>query len=112
VDGRAPEVIQTTPVTVFVGPNNSGKSKVLSEIHHYCKTGQKHESNVILVSIEFDIFSVDVAEQKITRAALKPQPSRALPPDHVMIGNHDSQQLLSLPSLITVFQQVNSKPTD
>ncbi|WP_343048264.1 ATP-dependent nuclease [Pseudomonas reactans] len=41
--GRTPvnasEPIVATPVTVFVGPNNSGKSKLLSEISQFCNSG-------------------------------------------------------------------------
>lgn len=37
--GRSPgsvaELITATPVTVFVGPNNSGKSKALKEIENF-----------------------------------------------------------------------------
>ena len=43
--GRGPGIqavsISATPVTVFVGPNNSGKSKMLKEIEQLCRTGQK-----------------------------------------------------------------------
>lgn len=56
--GRAPglsaETITTTPVTVFVGPNNSGKSKVLAEIHQYCTQGQRNTANVIVEQIGFE----------------------------------------------------------
>jgi len=36
-----------TPITVFVGPNNSGKSKVLIEIEKFCKEGLIDTSNII-----------------------------------------------------------------
>jgi AAA15 family ATPase/GTPase len=56
--GKAPgspaEAIETTPVTVFVGPNNSGKSKVLSEINQFCICGTKIATNVIVDQINFD----------------------------------------------------------
>ena len=35
VPGAAAETLQLTPITVFVGPNNSGKSLVLNEIHQF-----------------------------------------------------------------------------
>jgi predicted ATPase len=38
--GLAPEDFECTPVTVFVGPNNSGKSKVLQELQRFCTSGQ------------------------------------------------------------------------
>jgi AAA15 family ATPase/GTPase len=44
----AAETFNTTPITVFVGPNNSGKSKILSEIHRFCKNGNENQNDVII----------------------------------------------------------------
>lgn len=33
-------LLETTPVTIFVGPNNSGKSKVLTEIQSFVRMEQ------------------------------------------------------------------------
>jgi predicted ATPase len=50
--GSAPGIpaapIPTTPVTVFVGPNNSGKSKVLAEIQCFCANPMVMRSATIL----------------------------------------------------------------
>jgi len=46
--------INEAPITVFVGPNNSGKSKILMEIHQYCLSGNRINSDVILENIEFN----------------------------------------------------------
>ncbi len=55
--GRTPsapaEQIAVTPVTVFVGPNNSGKSRVLSEIEHYCRTGNQNANALLLSELNF-----------------------------------------------------------
>jgi predicted ATPase len=65
--GRVPGIpsqdISVTPVTVFVGPNNSGKSKVLSEIEKYCQSGN---SNNLLI-LDNLIFS-SLSEQKVHQA--------------------------------------------
>ena len=45
--------LEVAPVTVFVGPNNSGKSKVLQEINNFCKSGNNHPTDDILDSITF-----------------------------------------------------------
>ena len=63
--GATVEALAVTPVTVFVGPNNSGKSKVLSEIHRFCTNGQKNVGDVIVDEIEFEVVSVEAAEEKI-----------------------------------------------
>jgi predicted ATPase len=66
--GRGPGIpadqIQTTPITVFVGPNNSGKSKVLQELHSCCSNGQRNMANVILEQIEFESLSHEKAEER------------------------------------------------
>ena len=51
--GSLPQTIDTTPVTVFVGPNNSGKSMMLSEIHQLCMSGKPNASSKILENIKF-----------------------------------------------------------
>jgi hypothetical protein len=43
-----PVDFSVTPVTVFVGPNYSGKSKVLGEIASQCAGGQPVHDDVIL----------------------------------------------------------------
>ncbi|MBS3967590.1 MAG: hypothetical protein KGZ60_10095 [Truepera sp.] len=82
--GSVAEQISTTPVTVFVGPNNSGKSKVLSEIHRFCTSGQKNTTDVIVDEIEFNVFTEAVADDKIKRVTLKPHAAESVLPDHVL----------------------------
>ena len=74
--GLVPVTVETTPITVFVGPNNSGKSKVLSELNHYCTGGQKDANDVILESIEFDAFSPADAEEKVRQVTLRCRSAR------------------------------------
>lgn len=54
--GRTPgspgESIEVTPVIIFVGPNNSGKSNILNEIHKFCISGEPDTKN-ILETIKF-----------------------------------------------------------
>ncbi len=48
--GSARSQVAACPVTVFVGPNNSGKSKVLMGIEQYCRTGNPNSTAVSLHS--------------------------------------------------------------
>lgn len=48
--------VPNVPITIFVGPNNSGKSLVLKELSTFCKTG-KLTSTKILENIEIESFS-------------------------------------------------------
>lgn len=98
--GTEAEGIQTTPITVFVGPNNSGKSKVLREIQRFCATGNRDASDVIVERIEFERFSAEKAAEQIKRATLPRRLGETLNPDHVIIGkksirNQVPQQALS-----------------
>ena len=94
--GRAPglssETIRTTPVTVFVGPNNSGKSKVLSEIYQFCTSGQKDVSNVIVERIDFSSISRESADERIQHVTLEPLVNEALRPDHIIVGKRGHRQ--------------------
>ena len=93
--GRGPhlsaERIDTTPVTVFVGPNNSGKSKVLTELYHYCISGSQNQSNVIVDRIEFSTLSPEVAEERIRRVTLAPNPNETVRPSSLIVGKSGSR---------------------
>ena len=107
--GSVAEQISTTPVTVFVGPNNSGKSKVLSEIHRFCTSGQKNTTDVIVDEIEFDVFTEAVADEKIKRVTLKPHATESVLPDHVIVGKRGARHQLNRAQLIEAFKNTNSR---
>jgi ABC-type cobalamin/Fe3+-siderophores transport system ATPase subunit len=104
-----PETITTTPVTVFVGPNNSGKSKVLSEIHRFCTSGQRNSTDVIVDTIEFNVFTEDVANDKIARVTLKPHATESVLPDHVIVGKRGTRHQLNRQQLVEAFKNTNSQ---
>src|SRR5438093_8104944 len=105
-----PEPLQVTPVTVFVGPNNSGKSKVLSEIHRYCANGQRNATDVILDQIEFEVVSAEVADEKIRHVTLKPHAQEAVLLDHVIVGKRGSRQQVNKQNLLQAFLNANGQP--
>ena len=49
--------IDVTPITVFVGPNNSGKSKILFEIENFCRPDINISNNLIVEQINFKTLS-------------------------------------------------------
>lgn len=69
--GRAsslsPETISSSTVTLFVGPNNSGKSRILAELHRFCGSGTTHKSDLLLRSVEFCAFSADEANKIVEK---------------------------------------------
>jgi ABC-type cobalamin/Fe3+-siderophores transport system ATPase subunit len=100
----APEVVNTTPVTVFVGPNNSGKSRVLSEIHRFCSSGQRSATDLILDDISFGPSSLEEAERKVEAFRAKPGPNETLSPGHIVIGKRGHRQNVRLDVLLNAIQ--------
>ncbi|MEP6489806.1 ATP-binding protein [Microcoleus vaginatus GB2-A3] len=111
--GKAPNLpsaeIDTTPVTVFVGPNNSGKSKVLSEIHYLCTNGQLNSMDVILSEIEFDSFTSDMVQKKIEKITLRPQSNEPVMPDHIIVGKGGNRNMIQKQILLSALQNTNSQ---
>lgn len=66
--GEPPQKIDVSPVTVFVGPNNSGKSKTLSEIEQSI-VQTAHIPHVIIKEIEYNgIVDPDLLEKEYQNA--------------------------------------------
>lgn len=95
--GTHPEPIPATPVTVFVGPNNSGKSKVLSEITRFCATGQKSTTDLILDDILFGAISIEAAKRKREKFQLIARANVTVAPNHAIFGKRGHRQ--NLPTL-------------
>src|SRR5690606_20958694 len=100
------EEIPVTPVTVFVGPNNSGKSRILREIERYCKSGQKEANSLLLSKIDFKGPSLDEGMQLIERLQQSPNPNEVLTAGHIIIGSPNivGRIQVSLDELIKTLQ--------
>jgi len=111
--GRAPnlppESVQTTPVTVFVGPNNSGKSKVLAEIHRFCTSGNVNTSDVIIDKIDFEPSCPDVAEEKIRQVILRPNLGESVLPEQVIVGKRGCRIQVQKQELLNSLLNPNSQ---
>jgi AAA domain, putative AbiEii toxin, Type IV TA system len=108
--GIPADQIQTTPITVFVGPNNSGKSKVLQELHTQCSNGHRNMANVILEQIEFEPLSHERAEERINRVTLTPNFGEAIQPNHVFVGKKGIRHHLPRPQLVGALENPNANP--
>lgn len=106
--GRTPEtigaVIDTTPITVFVGPNNSGKSKVLAEIEQYCKTGNRDPNALILDDISFEGIASEIATIIIEKMRQPIHQGEALNAGHIMIGGKNGRIQVPYSQLIDYIQ--------
>lgn len=110
-EGLAPETITAMPITVFVGPNNSGKSKFLTEIHQFCSSGNKNTNNVIIDSIDLFPFDDQEIEKIINNVTLKPNPGEAVHPDHIFVGKRGTRNQVPLPQLKQALRTPNTQPT-
>ena len=73
------------PVTVFVGPNNSGKSRALIEIEGWVTRAQPPDGQIIQ-RVEFRAWEREAFEQELKKIAVAPHVSETVNPDHVLIG--------------------------
>lgn len=88
--GRAPESepvkFNPSPITVFVGPNNSGKSRVLTEIDNYCSTGQQANS-LIIDSIAFQSLPESEADDLIKKMKVPLSSRDIIPAGQIIVGS-------------------------
>lgn len=87
VPGAIGEKIAVTAVTVFVGPNNSGKSRILQEIERYCRNGNKDANALVLADLEFNGLDLPKANHSIERLQQSPQRGEALNTGHIFVGS-------------------------
>lgn len=110
--GRSPgapgEVITATPVTVFVGPNNSGKSRILREVERYCRTGQKDANDLLLAELTFSGITSDLAAQSIEKIRQPPHPGEAQQVDHIFVGSKYGRHQVPVASLTQLLQSPTS----
>lgn len=101
--GLAPETIHPTPVTVFVGPNNSGKSKILAEIYEYCTQGRRNVSNVIVERIGFKSFSKESTEERIKHVTLPANTNDRLESGNLIVGKRGTRRQVRREDFVTSF---------
>ncbi|WP_334010612.1 ATP-binding protein [Burkholderia cepacia] len=80
------ESIAASPVNVFVGPNNSGKSKLLSEMAEFCRIGITDNKAVILDNLTFAAFDEAAIKVALERIRRPDEPGRETPPGHIFVG--------------------------
>jgi hypothetical protein len=70
---------------VFVGPNNSGKTKILAELHSYFISGRTAGDSVILADITFGDPTPTEIQERISSITLSSQPGE-VSPDRIIVG--------------------------
>lgn len=83
--------LDVSPITVFVGPNNSGKSKVLVEIENYCRRTMSQPTDVIIDKVVLEPMLRTEIEEEIAKLEQTPQQGEVVNPGHVILGKLSAQ---------------------
>ena len=100
-------------MTVFVGPNNSGKSRALQEIENWIKSPNP-STGLVIKSIEFEAWTHAGIEKAVNELKIEPALNEALNLDHVLISklhpqnNSPVRMQIHEPSLIQEAQDPNA----
>lgn len=109
--------LQLSPVTIFVGPNNSGKSKALIEIEAYVTKKNQPASDVV-EKIVFEAWKPDALDSELAALMLEPLPTDSMGADYVLVGklepqsNRSTRLALFKPGLYREAQDPNNTSRD
>jgi hypothetical protein len=106
---QQPLMLDVAPVTIFVGPNNSGKSKVLSELHDYCKTGEKHHASVILDHVVFGDLGETALPGIVRVMKQSPRINEIIRPGGIIVGKHNQRQHVQEQDFVESLKNPNSR---
>jgi ABC-type cobalamin/Fe3+-siderophores transport system ATPase subunit len=106
----APLEFYPKAVTIFIGPNNSGKSHALQEIFSYCQSGQIHQDSAIISGIEFAGVEAELAEQALENIAVPLGPRETCPPGQIAIIGPRGRELVSRDNLLSAIRDPSSLP--
>ena len=107
--------VEVTPITVFVGPNNSGKSRVLIEIENYSRRTHGQPNDLILENLIFGSLTRPEIEAEIAKIEQTPNLGENINPGHIIIGkvnpqnNQASRFQVNKEGLINEAQNPNSR---
>ena len=111
--GRALDTEKTNvdalPITVFVGPNNSGKSQILREINQFCMDGNDNSNNKIIDRIEFVAIQENAIEDTINKIKLEPHFNEMVYSDHILVGRNGERQQVPLPEYKNALMNPNAR---
>ncbi|MFV8356225.1 ATP-dependent nuclease [Flavobacterium sp. XS1P32] len=83
--------IDITPITVFVGPNNSGKSRILIEIENAIRNGQEQTGDLILNKITYTSLIENEIEEEINNIEEYPTLNDNIQKGNKIIGKLNPQ---------------------
>jgi predicted ATPase len=82
-----PALTMDTPpsVTIFVGPNNAGKSLALRELHSHCVSGNQNTATSIVEKVTFEGGSEELVVKEIEAAKLEPRRGEQVTAGHSIL---------------------------
>jgi len=84
--------MDVTPVTIFVGPNNSGKSKALVELENYSNSTGGQPNDLIIDKLTFTPYDKEEIEKELSSIKLPPTSGDKLGQGHSIIGKVSGNQ--------------------
>lgn len=84
--------IDVTPITVFVGPNNSGKSRILVEIENYCRRTHGQPNDLILYNLFFTPYTKVEIEKELSEIEQTPNVGENVNPGYIILGKVSAQE--------------------
>jgi predicted ATPase len=106
--GQPPVRIEEPAVTVFVGPNNSGKSQVLREIASACQDGGM-QNFLILDTLTFESVSAQEAEAELERIKSAPRMGENISASTAIIEANGNRLQLHIPHYVAARCDPNAK---
>jgi predicted ATPase len=94
------------PITVFVGPNNSGKSVVLKELHNFCFNGVINANTLIFDTLKFK--KIENPEIEINKYTLEPQRNETILIDEIIFGKNSHRLRIKKSDILRVFSDIDS----
>jgi len=109
---QPPLELQLSPVTIFVGPNNGGKSRALMEIEGWVTRHTPPEGQVI-DKVKFEPWILATLKEEIAKIEVKPALTETINPDHILVSklkpqdNTGARLQIHLPGLENEAQNPN-----
>lgn len=104
--------LQLSPVTIFVGPNNGGKSRALTEIEAWVTRAQSPQGQVI-DKVGFEPWTLADIEDEIAKIKVEPSLTEAINANHILVGklkpqdNSGARLQIHQPGLLSEAQDPN-----
>ncbi len=101
--------IAVTPITVFVGPNNSGKSKFLQELHHFCREGRFEAHGVIIQAVDLKDIEREKFYEMLSHLETEVNKDNSLSQGQIVVGNYREHQIVRKEHVTQTFGQINNE---